>query len=98
MPDLVGRALEDATRVLVSAGLRVGKITTSKAATAQTGGAQLWPAPASGAASSPAPTTQTNPDIAAQTIASTVPIVVRQAPAAGQKVVPNANVNLDVVR
>jgi beta-lactam-binding protein with PASTA domain len=100
MPDLVGRALEDATRVLVSAGLRVGKITTATRAgtTVQPPGAQIWPPASANASPTPPATPQTNADIGAQTIASTVPIVVRQAPAAGQKVVPNANVNLDVVR
>jgi eukaryotic-like serine/threonine-protein kinase len=100
MPDVVGRALEDATRVVVSAGLRVGKVTTATGAgtTAQPGGAQIWPPPSLGAAATYAPATPPNAPIAAQTIASTVPIVVRQAPAAGQKVLPNANVNLDVIR
>ena len=80
MPDLVGRALEDATRVLVSAGLRVGKITTASrtGTTAQPGSAQIWPTTSAGATSVPAQAAQTNTDVA-QTLASTVPIEIGRA-------------------
>lgn len=80
MPDLLGRSLDDATRVVVSSGLRLGKVNTvgTPAATSAMQPGQ-----------SVAPPSQT---------ISTLPIVVGQAPAAGQKIMPNGNVNIDVVR
>jgi eukaryotic-like serine/threonine-protein kinase len=80
MPDLVGRSLDDATRVLVSAGMRVGKISTVTN-------------PQTATAAPPA-----QPGVAQAPPLLILPIVVRQAPAAGQKAVPNVGVNLDVVR
>lgn len=79
MPDLVGRSLDDATRVAVGYGLRVAKVSTV--------GKPTTPSPPQNGAAAPG----------AEPIL-TLPIVVGQAPAAGQKVLPNANVNLDVVR
>jgi beta-lactam-binding protein with PASTA domain len=80
MPDLVGRSLDDATRVVVSNGLRVGKVSTVGKPAANT----VPQGDQSGAPPS-------------QSIA-TLPIVVGQAPAAGQKIMPNGNVTMDVVR
>jgi eukaryotic-like serine/threonine-protein kinase len=80
MPDLIGRSLDDATRIVVSNGLRVGKISTL---------------------GKPAPSSPSQPDQSGappSQAVSTLPIVVGQAPAAGQKVMPSGNVNLDVVR
>jgi beta-lactam-binding protein with PASTA domain len=80
MPDLVGRSLDDATRVVVSTGLRVGKINTVRSQAPTTSIDQ-------GGAPTQAPATL-----------PTVPIVVRQAPVAGSRVMPNASVSVDVVR
>jgi eukaryotic-like serine/threonine-protein kinase len=81
MPDLVGRSVDDATSVVVSAGMRIGKISTV------VGSQAPGTAIAQGA--------DQNSSAAA---AATLPIVVGQTPVAGQKVQPNASVNLDVVR
>ena len=88
MPDLVGRALDDATRVVVGAGLRLGKIATVPATS---------PASTIPPGATPAPG-QASPVSPQQPLPATVPIIVRQTPIAGQKVLPNSNVNLDVVR
>jgi eukaryotic-like serine/threonine-protein kinase len=79
MPDLVGRSLDDATRVVVGYGLRVGKVSTV--------GKPATPSQPQNGSTAPG----------AEPIL-TLPIVVGQAPAVGQKVLPNGNVNLDVVR
>jgi beta-lactam-binding protein with PASTA domain len=98
MPDLVGRSLDDAERVAVTAGLRIGRINTisrTQPAAPSTPASNAPPANASAAANS-AP--QAAASSSTPSAASTLPIVVSQAPAAGQKVLPNANVNMDVVR
>jgi beta-lactam-binding protein with PASTA domain len=92
MPDLVGRALDDATRLIVAGGLRLGKISTAPAILPPPTGSS----PSSAATSAPQPAT--TPPVAQAVAPATVPIVARQIPAAGQPVLPNATVNLEVIR
>lgn len=102
MPDLVGRSVDDATSVVVSAGMRIGKINTVSRSQA---GAAVPPAPASssptvplsGAASGESPQQSAGATQAFAPI-PTLPIVTGQTPAAGQKVLPNTSVNLYIAR
>jgi len=110
MPDLVGRSVDDATNVVVSAGMRIGKISTVPGS--QTGAlaplavptapgstppaSSSAPVPLSGAIGEESPQQQT----VTQSVGRipTLPIVIGQAPVAGQKVLPNATVNLYIAR
>jgi beta-lactam-binding protein with PASTA domain len=86
-PDFVGRTLEEASRAIAESPMRFGKVTTVKRP------ANTAVGTAAGAASVP-PATSLKPAV----VAKSSPVIVRQNPAAGQKIPPGTMINFEVAR